>query len=693
MSLKKRISKQAIRVKARDWNDIVAAAAEAKQKQQGFSAPAFQASSRRFFVGKIRNNSGASVDRFQALALRDPIISPTDNLPEFQRQLAFEGYLPDSSDVSASPQRIGVLLLPLESGKIGDAALDGIVPCKVNILSTSDRFATLKASSTLLESTSTPTSAEIVWSEAGTGTKWALVRLGAGGSGASSTSVISVARVATTQNVNLSTDLENGDTIDGVTLQTGDIVLVRRQSTATENGLYEVNATGAPTRVAPFESGSSVAGLLVTVTEGNAYADTLFLVLNNQGSDVVGTDGLVIVPYPGFWAEITGKPSTPNGSYSWKEKYLSANGTFSDVTGGLTGTAGGNNEAWEANDNKSVPTGAIVFLHSPEFVSSTDIEWTFEYADKYETINLTPPDKSPQSPSTGLIIYLPPKPDGKCNHPHAKCHDDSSVCFVTVDTTEVTAWWRFENSTGDQPDYGPGGHTAVEQGQVLTVPGVVGKAANFGDATTPNGHYQVTHHADFNTNNGADKLYISFWIKVQDITGVGSGIVAKTGSWDFAWDSTNKKFQFGNGTYYATSNVVIEQDKWYFVEGQWDPATDKFGINVSPQESGGIQDNWQYSIATTLTDNTNNIIIGADYAIEYFKPLIDEVKFFKTILPDSQRKAQFNGGAGTDDNCIPIPKEKGGTDRKVEEDPNKNLIDILFPHNQEMMGGMEMMRA
>ena len=39
-------------------------------------------------------------------------------------------------------------------------------------------------------------------------------------------------RVATTASIDLSADLQNGDSIDGVTLQTGDRVLVKNQSTA-----------------------------------------------------------------------------------------------------------------------------------------------------------------------------------------------------------------------------------------------------------------------------------------------------------------------------------------------------------------------------------------------------------------------------------------------------------------------------
>ena len=55
-------------------------------------------------------------------------------------------------------------------------------------------------------------------------------------------------RVATVSPINLASDLEAGDTIDGVELVAGDRVLVKDQSTATENGIYVAVASGAASR-------------------------------------------------------------------------------------------------------------------------------------------------------------------------------------------------------------------------------------------------------------------------------------------------------------------------------------------------------------------------------------------------------------------------------------------------------------
>jgi len=50
-------------------------------------------------------------------------------------------------------------------------------------------------------------------------------------------------RVATTGAVTLATGLENGDTVDGVVLATGDRILVKDQAAGAENGIYVVEGT------------------------------------------------------------------------------------------------------------------------------------------------------------------------------------------------------------------------------------------------------------------------------------------------------------------------------------------------------------------------------------------------------------------------------------------------------------------
>lgn len=113
-------------------------------------------------------------------------------------------------------------------------------------------------------------------------------------------------RVATTAALTLASELENGDTVDGVVLATGDRVLVKDQASASENGIYVVAASGAPARSADFAASSNAAGTFVFVEEGTANADAGFVCTSNSGSDVVGTNTLAFSQFSGAGAVVAG---------------------------------------------------------------------------------------------------------------------------------------------------------------------------------------------------------------------------------------------------------------------------------------------------------------------------------------------------------------------------------------------------
>ena len=77
-------------------------------------------------------------------------------------------------------------------------------------------------------------------------------------------------RVASTANVAVANGLENGDTVDGVTIATGDRVLLKDQSTATENGSYVAVSSGAASRATDMDASSeAIGGAFVWINEGS----------------------------------------------------------------------------------------------------------------------------------------------------------------------------------------------------------------------------------------------------------------------------------------------------------------------------------------------------------------------------------------------------------------------------------------
>ena len=99
-------------------------------------------------------------------------------------------------------------------------------------------------------------------------------------------------RVATTTAGTLATSFENGDIIDGITLVTGNRILIKNQASGIENGIYTVNATGAPTRTTDFDTGSSANGVYISVLLGTRNNKTQWLCTNSTGSDIIGTNAL-----------------------------------------------------------------------------------------------------------------------------------------------------------------------------------------------------------------------------------------------------------------------------------------------------------------------------------------------------------------------------------------------------------------
>ena len=94
-----------------------------------------------------------------------------------------------------------------------------------------------------------------------------------------------IAECATTSNVNLSNGLEAGDTIDGVTLVAGDRVLVKDQSTASENGLYLAVSSGSASRDPEHDTIAELSGGMVVVNQGSTNDNKIFLcTTDNTGS-------------------------------------------------------------------------------------------------------------------------------------------------------------------------------------------------------------------------------------------------------------------------------------------------------------------------------------------------------------------------------------------------------------------------
>ncbi len=120
-------------------------------------------------------------------------------------------------------------------------------------------------------------------------------------------------RAATTTAGTLATSFENGDTVDGVVLATGNRILIKDQAAGAENGIYTVNATGAPTRATDADASSEVTGgMYVWVNEGTANGDKGFSLVTNDAI-TLGATALVFTQVTGLGQVTAGTGLTKTG--------------------------------------------------------------------------------------------------------------------------------------------------------------------------------------------------------------------------------------------------------------------------------------------------------------------------------------------------------------------------------------------
>jgi hypothetical protein len=116
-------------------------------------------------------------------------------------------------------------------------------------------------------------------------------------------------RVATTANITLS----GAQTIDGVSAISGDRVLVKDQSTASQNGIYVV-AAGSWSRATDADSSAEVtAGMFTFVSEGILNADSGWVLTTND-TITLGTTSLTFAQFSGAGQITAGAGLTKSGN-------------------------------------------------------------------------------------------------------------------------------------------------------------------------------------------------------------------------------------------------------------------------------------------------------------------------------------------------------------------------------------------
>jgi hypothetical protein len=166
-------------------------------------------------------------------------------------------------------------------------------------------------------------------------------------------------RVVTTTNVTLTGGAPNS--VDGVALSANSRVLVNGQSTATQNGLYLVQTLGTGSNgtwirtTDTNDAGEMQSGMVVTVTEGNTYRDTLWT-LTTDDPIVLGSSNIAF-----------------QQSTSFSFGNISANGTaiLANTVGDVVTLVSGNNISITGNATAKTVTFGVTGIQSTSISNGT----------------------------------------------------------------------------------------------------------------------------------------------------------------------------------------------------------------------------------------------------------------------------------------------------------------------------------
>jgi hypothetical protein len=210
-------------------------------------------------------------------------------------------------------------------------------------------------------------------------------------------------RVATTAAGTLATDFENGDTVDGIVLATGDRILIKDQATASENGVYTVNVTGAPTRAVDFDEDAEVtSGAACFVEEGSVGGGSIFI-LTTTGSITVGSSNLSFTELssgavPTTFSELMDTPSSYVGQSG---KFVSVKATEDGVEF-IDPPSAGN---YTLTENAQTGTSYTFVL--------TDADNKFVSGDNVNGITFTIPLNSAVAFPVGSVLNIKQKGSGQ----------------------------------------------------------------------------------------------------------------------------------------------------------------------------------------------------------------------------------------------------------------------------------------
>lgn len=375
-------------------------------------------------------------------------------------------------------------------------------------------------------------------------------------------------RAATTTAGTLASSFANTSVIDGVTLATGDRILIKDQAAGAENGLYTVNASGAPTRSTDADTSAEVTpGMAVFVEEGTTN-DNQGWTLTTNAPIVLGTTALTFTQFTGLGQITVGNVIQKVGN----QISVSAMATGTIIVGNAgtpTITAVSGDITVGATGITSIGANKVTLAQQAALAANSVIG--------NSTGSSATPTAVPMvtAPTASAVMIRDANANVKINNTISNLTTTVTANSVTVLTVASSAVQQFTGTTA----------------QTLTLP----------DATTLTvGHsFTITNRSTgsvtVNSNGGAGVQSMAAGSQAT-ITVVTVGTIP--GTWDSAYSVTSA----ATGT--VTSVSVVSANGF---AGSVATATTTPAITVSTTITGVLKGNGTaVSAATVGTDYVNN---------------------------------------------------------------------------------------
>jgi len=164
-------------IPADTWNQFVGAAEVIQGAQGIMGGRAGQGPRPQASVVLVENKSGYAVDWFGVLGIDGPLIAEATNSNEFKSRVMFTASTPD---IDKHEGLFVVCIEAIPDGQIGKAVVSGVVQVQIDVTDADHTYAEIKDDDRTMLASGASGSARILWKATGTGTQWAIVRLGDG---------------------------------------------------------------------------------------------------------------------------------------------------------------------------------------------------------------------------------------------------------------------------------------------------------------------------------------------------------------------------------------------------------------------------------------------------------------------------------------------------------------------------------